>query len=286
MPNLRSNLNNRLEFMDDGTFHITIFSDLHYGESPSGNGPINDAKTARVMSSVLEHEPTQLVVLNGDLITGDGTQAHNSTDYLDKVVAPIVKANLPWASAYGNHDNQPRLSSHKVFEREKTYKGSMTQNMVLSPSPNVGVTNYYLPVYGASDGQDTPEFILWFFDSRGGYGYGGPSSSENKRPDWVDKSVAEWFIETDAKLKQQYGKVIPSLAFFHIPVNAALAFQLHKGVSPSKEPGFNKEVVTAQGRQYPQAFEDWDLPFMAGHLAATTTGTIGILRFIFYFKQH
>ncbi|EPS43678.1 hypothetical protein H072_2389 [Dactylellina haptotyla CBS 200.50] len=251
----------RLQFKSDGTFQITVFSDFHYGEVPNGDGPIKDAKTAKVVSSVLNYENTQLVVLNGDLITGDGTQAHNSTNYLDQVVAPIVKANLPWASAYGNHDNQPNLSSENIFKREKTYKNSLTQKMVPNSSPATGVTNYYIPVYGASDSQEVPELLLWFFDSRGGYWYGGPYSPSNKRPDWVDTPVAEWFEKTNIALKKQYGKAIPSLAFFHIPVNSTLSFQ-QKGVDPNKEPGFNLETVTSQGRQYPKSYQDWDVPFM------------------------
>ncbi|KAF3929116.1 hypothetical protein ABW20_dc0108891 [Dactylellina cionopaga] len=248
--------------MKDGTFQITVFSDLHYGESESGGGPIQDAKTAKVVSKVLGYEHSQLVVLNGDLITGDGTQAHNSTDYLDRVVAPIVEANLPWASAYGNHDNQPNLSSENIFKRENTYENSLTQKMVPNSSPNTGVTNYFLPVYGASGAEGAPKLLLWFFDSRGGYWYGGPYTPENKRPDWVDKSVVTWFSETNKKLREQYGKAIPSLAFFHIPVNSTLSFQQVEGVDSGNEPGVNRETVTSQGRQYPHPYQDWDVPFM------------------------
>lgn len=138
---------------------------------------------------MLENEHTQLVVLNGDLITGDNIHKENSTDYLDQVVAPIVKADLPWASAYGNHDHQPNLLSEDILRREKTYNNSLTQNMVAGNSSDVGVTNYYLSVYPAS-GSEVPELILWFFDSRGGNLNGRPSGQYIKRPDWVEKKVS------------------------------------------------------------------------------------------------
>ena len=166
------------------------------------DGPIQDARTAEVVSKVLKAERTQLVVLNGDLINGDSTHAENSTDYLDQVVAPIVKAILPWASTYGNHDNQPNLLSQNIFEREKMYSNSLTQNMVPNPSSYAGVTNYYLPVYAASGSQEVPEFILWFFDSKGGYWYGGPSNLTNKRPDWVDDSVRSLFCFVMSSFKR------------------------------------------------------------------------------------
>lgn len=148
---------------------------------------MKDARTADVVRKVLQADQTQLVVLNGDLITGDGTRPENSTDYLDHVVAPIVEANLPWASTYGNHDNQPSLLTDNLFNREKTYTNSLTQRMVQSDSVETGITNYYLPVYSADGSQDTPELILWFFDSRGGYVYG--QWPVKKRPDWVHDTV-------------------------------------------------------------------------------------------------
>lgn len=54
------------------------------------------------MQAVLEYEPPELVVLNGDLITGENTFKANATDYVDMIVAPLVKAGLPWASTYGS----------------------------------------------------------------------------------------------------------------------------------------------------------------------------------------
>lgn len=203
----------KLRFASDGTFRITVFSDTHFGEGmwhqplPPKNhrntqdlvqnktashqsfGAQNDAQSVEVMRKVLKAENQQLVVLNGDLITGDDAISDKVTDFLDQIVAPINEAGLPWASTYGNHDNQPRLLSKNIFKREKTYKNSLTQSMVPNSSEFTGVTNYYLPVYAASGPQTIPALILWFFDSRGGFRYGTTQSKANARPEWVDKSV-------------------------------------------------------------------------------------------------
>jgi hypothetical protein len=146
-------------------------------------GPMQDARTAEVVKKVLERESSQLVVLNGDLISGYGTTADNATLYLDQVVAPIVKLGLPWATTYGNHDNQDYSKSTDLLRREKDYNNSLTKNM-LPDNPQAGVSNYYLQVYSASGKQDVPEVILWFFDSRGG----------RERRDWVDDSVNFAFV--------------------------------------------------------------------------------------------
>lgn len=140
---------------------------------------MKDARSAEVVKKVLERESSQLVVLNGDLITGYDTTSYNATLYLDQIVAPIVELDLPWATTYGNHDNQAYSKSKDLFKREQGYENSLTENM-LPDNPTAGVSNYFLEVYPASEGQDVPEVILWFFDSRGG----------DERRDWVDDAVS------------------------------------------------------------------------------------------------
>lgn len=92
-----------LQFTEDGTFQIAIFEDLHFGEAEDTDwGPLQDVDTLKVMQTVLDIETPQLVVLNGDLITGENTFKENATDYVDEIVAPLVASGLPWASTYGS----------------------------------------------------------------------------------------------------------------------------------------------------------------------------------------
>jgi hypothetical protein len=109
-----------------------------------------------------------LVVLNGDLITGENTYYHNSTKYLDIVAAPMVQRGIPWASTYGNHDSGYNLSTAKLLATEQKYKLSFTRDMI--GNPDAETTNYVLPVFGKR-ADFTPELLLWFFDSRGGSKY-------------------------------------------------------------------------------------------------------------------
>lgn len=199
-----------LRFTDKGTFQISVFSDLHYGE---GNHPLNhklvlehntncptaenldwgpqqDINSTRVMNSILDQESPQLVVLNGDLITGENTYKANSSHYLDQIVAPLVDRNLYWACTYGNHDSQFNLSRQEIFVREKRYPNSLTQSMVPTLGYETGVSNYYLPIYSADKIDKAPKVILWFFDSRGGSEF--QSADENGDvpiDDFVDQSV-------------------------------------------------------------------------------------------------
>ena len=52
----------RLTFRPDGTFKITVFSDLHYGENPWDTwGPQQDANSTQLMNTVLEDEKPDYV---------------------------------------------------------------------------------------------------------------------------------------------------------------------------------------------------------------------------------
>jgi len=202
------------------------------------------------MNEVLDAESQQLVVLNGDLITGENAYKENATVKVDQIVGPLVNRSLTWASTYGNHDSAYNLSREGIYEREHLYANSRTQQMVSGPL--AGVTNYYLPVYCANhtDGA-APEMLLWFFDSRGGNYYQelNASGSEVGQPDWVDQSVVDWFTATRDNLTTVYNKTIPSLAFVHIPTNASQALQTEPGVNPNYEPGINDDYILAQQAQ-------------------------------------
>ncbi|KAK1221323.1 hypothetical protein PQX77_015870 [Marasmius sp. AFHP31] len=52
----------KLTFRPDGTFKITVFSDLHFGENPWDTwGPEQDANSTRLMKTVLPDEQPDYV---------------------------------------------------------------------------------------------------------------------------------------------------------------------------------------------------------------------------------
>ena len=136
------------------------------------------------MNEILDYESQQLVVLNGDLITGENTFAENSTDYIDMIVGPLINRSLTWASTYGNHDSAYNLSRSDILAREQKYPNARTTSMV--HGADAGVSNYWLPVFPAS-GESTPCLLLWFFDSRGGNYYQQKTADGSTvgQPDWV-----------------------------------------------------------------------------------------------------
>ncbi|KAI2466065.1 Metallo-dependent phosphatase [Annulohypoxylon bovei var. microspora] len=274
-----------LTFKSDGTFQIAIFEDLHFGENAWDQwGPQQDINSVKVINEILEAESPGLVVLNGDLITGENTFLENSTTYVDQIVGPLVDRGLTWASTYGNHDYDFNISGNAILAREKKWPNSRTKQMVVGE--NSGVSNYYLPVYDSDCSAENcaPELLLWFFDSKGGFRYQQKDASGNRvgQPDWVDLSVVNWFLKTNSELFCKFNKTIPSLAFVHIPTYASYVLQ-EQGVDPHSEPGINDDNPLA-----PQA-QGWcsdgrndgtceyggqDIPFMQA--ISAVSGMIGV----------
>ncbi|TKA76484.1 hypothetical protein B0A55_02878 [Friedmanniomyces simplex] len=225
-----------LRFTSNGTFQISIFNDLHFGENAWDTwGPQQDINSVK-----------QLVVLNGDLITGENAYLENATVKIDQIVAPLLARGLTWASTYGNHDSQYNLSRHAILQREHRWpNNARTQQMVFGNES--GVSNYYLPVYpshpAAGGSEEEPCLLLWSFDSRGGFYFQqqNASGAHIGQPDWVDQSVVDWFEATKRDLTRKYRKAIPSLAFVHIPTNASQAAQMGPGIDPSRQPGINDD---------------------------------------------
>ena len=237
----------KLQFSRSATLKISIFSDLHFGEAESTDwGPEQDSRTLGVMASILDTEVPDLVVLNGDLITGDDTQLENATEYLDMIVAPMVQRQVPWASAYGNHDNEFNINTEGILEKERGYYTlSFTEKMVTGKGEEVGVSNYYVPVYQI--GKNAPVAILWFFDSRGGKAFQrrGRGGEKVQLPGVVDPTVTEWFVRASRNLRRQHRReLIPSLAFVHIPISVMRGFQ-EAGVDEYRQPGINDDVPLA-----------------------------------------
>ncbi|KAK7034650.1 hypothetical protein VNI00_012292 [Paramarasmius palmivorus] len=201
----------KLTFRPDGTFKITVFSDLHYGENPWDDwGPEQDANSTRLMKAVLPDEKPDYVVLNGDLITGENTFRENSTTLIDEIVGPLNDAKIPFSSTHGNHDNNPNITHLEEIEREQ----------------KVAPLSYT---------RAAPEGI----GGAGGPGGFSPGANSQAVPDWVDESVAKWISSETAAMNTAWGPAEErgALAFVHIPPHVVTDVQTK--LDPAKNPGLN-----------------------------------------------
>lgn len=221
-------------------FRIAQLADLHYGEAPALPwGPEQDRNSSRVMRSVFAAEAggvgvgggINLAVFSGDQITGNNV-VDNATDVMREVFAEAVRAGVPFATLFGNHDDAPldpprlrgarrrrlstttrrellafELATYPLLSRTcgngaaaPALSSSLPEQCPAGAAPSV--SNHYVLVPNAS----APFAVLYMLDS------GGGSFAETLLP-----AATAWLGATAAGLAAAFGRALPSLVFVHIP---------------------------------------------------------------------
>ena len=92
-----------LKFHKDKTFKIVQFTDVHYCYNKQDTSQL----ALDCINSVLDAEKPDLVIVTGDLIFSPP-----AIPGLAKVLEPIIKHNVPYAIAWGNHDRSVQSDKH------------------------------------------------------------------------------------------------------------------------------------------------------------------------------
>ncbi|MBN1542221.1 metallophosphoesterase family protein [candidate division KSB1 bacterium] len=194
-----------LKFNTDGTFKILAISDTHY----NANGePLTD----ELIVNLIGLEQPDLIIVNGDMTTGNPgpelADLRKSIDHLGRVLAA---AEIPWAVTFGNHDCEelPKYgitkADHMGYYEAYPYNVNAGWQRGLS---GVGEKNILI----LDSAGEKPVFNIWLLDSH------GDSKIPGARYDWIKIDQISWYDRTSKALETRYGKKIPSLMFFHIPL--------------------------------------------------------------------
>lgn len=201
-------MKHQLFFREDQTFKITQFTDIHWKD----NGTL-DLQTRKLMEEVLDAEQPDLVVFTGDVIyTGYVTPGEpvceQPLEAFREAVHAAESRGIPWAVVFGNHDTESVITREELMQSVLQYPHTVTQR---GPHDINGVGNFTLSIQGAG-GQDA--VALYFFDS------GNLSPVPHmKGYDWIRSDQIAWYKEASGKLQSGKGeKLLPALAFFHIPL--------------------------------------------------------------------
>jgi hypothetical protein len=187
-------------FRPDGTFTIAQLTDLHWHDG----GPA-DIATAALVARVLDLERPDLVVFTGDIIAGHGCA--DPADALRRAVAPAVERCLPWTLVFGNHDDEGALDRRALLKVARGEPGCLAQ---AGPARVWGVGNHRLRI-GASCG-GSPAAQLYFLDS------GGYAATSVGGYDWIRQEQVAWYLRVSRASAVEAGRVLPALAFLHIPL--------------------------------------------------------------------
>jgi len=192
---IATRLKRPLRFRRDGTFTIVQFTDVHWHD-----GCPADLRSLRLMEDVLTWERPDFVAFTGDQVGGAGC-ADPAAAFWASVQA-AERAEIPWASAFGNHDDEGSASKDDLVAAQQAGRFCLT-------APG----DYALRVRSA-DG-DRLAAALYFIDS------GGNAPEPIGGWAWVRHEQVVGFRRCARRLQEEAAGgtgALPALAFFHIPV--------------------------------------------------------------------
>ncbi|MCK2027767.1 metallophosphoesterase family protein [Microbacterium sp. SSW1-47] len=200
-----------LRFRADGTFTVVQFNDTQDDEQ-------TDRRTVELIEKVLDQEQPDLVVINGDVITGGCETRLAVKQAINNVVWPMESRGIPWAVTYGNHD-EDSLPQSGVDEAGmlKIYR-SYEYNVNAENTRGVTGTSNTLLTIGSSAKKNREAFALWLLDS-GRYApdaLAGQDFAGYPTWDWVRMDQVAWYREQSQRLEQRAGRKVPALMFLHI----------------------------------------------------------------------
>lgn len=198
-----------LRFRADGTFTIVQLTDLHFW-----NGGEADERTAAVAGTILDLERPDLVVYSGDLVSGHENE--DAGKALRAALAPAADRALPFAVVFGNHDDEGQLARPQLMELCRTHPTCVAE---AGPAGLPGTGNYVLRIAAARD--DRVAAAVHCLDS---LAY-PPKDRGLGTYAWMTVEQGAWHKAECVKLaaaRPDWKTAVPSLAFFHIPLNEYL----------------------------------------------------------------
>ena len=188
-----------LKFNSDSTFKIVQFTDIHWVP-----GDTASLEADRCMNAILDAEKPDLVIFTGDLAF-----AAPAKEAVRRAVKPTVDHGIPFAVAFGNHDDDYDATREELFGVLASFPGNLTDSVAgLS-----GVTNCIIPLLG--NDSDSTAALIYVIDSNSYSGIESARGYAGIQPDQIDwyRTSSKTYTEANG------GKTLPAIAFFHVPLN-------------------------------------------------------------------
>ena len=208
-----------LKFNADGKFRILMISDFH-------SGPDCNPKLMQGIEALVADTNPDLVLVGGDQCLCKDTPEEVKA-YLERILEPVLKRNIPWAHVYGNHDRECGIDLKLEQQVCESIKGCLSES---GPEEISGIGNYCLEVLSSKD--DGVAYHIWALDSnrensdyveRFGLdpdtrfvlpdGFGDGSCQASPMFDQV-----MWYYNESLRREKQAGKKIPAIMYFHVPI--------------------------------------------------------------------
>lgn len=213
-PGAKPNAAMPVKFGSDGRLRIVQFNDTQ-------DTHLTDKRTIELIEKTLDAEKPGFVVINGDVINGGPSTATQVKQAYNNILAPIEERGIKFAITFGNHDEDSLGNDTGMTEQKLVDWMHDAYEHNLNPAVDPKLT-------GHSNGQilfkssktNKPAFGVWLLDSnRYAPGtIGGQSRDGLMNYDWIHADQVQWYRETSIATEKRFGRKIPSLAYFHIPL--------------------------------------------------------------------
>ena len=204
------NVDDAFKFNSDGKFKIMMLNDCQ-------DTILKDKMQYQYVSKAIEEQKPDLIVFAGDQVTSflpfaKGEQIEQCIrQFFDTVIGP---SGVPFVVTFGNHDHdwEDEISLEDQIAIYKSYDNCAIPDNVCD------LGTYNIPVYRSSGlGM---ALNIYMFDTHNKLSDGSISGYEGVRPEQLD-----WYRSTRDSLRAyNFGMVVPSIVFQHIPVKEIYQF--------------------------------------------------------------
>ncbi len=194
-------------------FRILHLTDIHLGGSLFSYS--KDLKALNAVYTEIEYAKPDFVIVTGDLCFPLGIMSLSLNNHapINQFAAFMRNINIPWAFTYGNHDTESIATTSKK-DLNETFKGLSfkTSANLLYPytqPPITGRSNQLIKLLNTDGSFNTALFLI---DSNA---YTGNGINDY---DYIHDDQVDWYADELKKLCEEEGSTVPSMVFFHIPL--------------------------------------------------------------------
>ena len=208
-------------------FKILHLTDIHLGGSLFSAR--QDIKALTACYTLIKNTRPDLVIVTGDLSfpLGIMSMSFNNSAPVYQFAAFMRNLGIPWAFTYGNHDTESLASMDKAALNDVflslSYKTSGTLLYPYVQPEVTGRNNQLIELRNADGSMNTALFLI---DSNA---YTGEGINVY---DYIHDDQVDWYAGEMERLNTEAGSTVPSMIFFHIPLQQyRTAYELYEAGS-------------------------------------------------------
>lgn len=197
----------------NGDFKILQLTDIHLGGSVLSYD--KDIKTFEAVYELLDRTRPDFVIVTGDMVfpVGYASFSFNNSAPVQQFAAFMRNLGIPWAFTYGNHDTEryAAISDSSLNELYKSLSWK-TSKTLLYPYVQPEITGRNNQLIELRNQDSSLNQALFLIDSNAYTGDG------LNKYDYIHDDQVDWYKEQVLRLKEEEGHAVPSMIFFHIPL--------------------------------------------------------------------